>query len=510
MNTTRWFQKVGVALLVVTLALGVWGGLPAPKVAAATCTWTGAVDTAWENAANWSNCNGLAPQNNDTVIIPDVSNDPVINSAATTGLNVTIQSGGKLTNSSSGNIAFASFTIQDGGTYIHDRAASLPGSTRSFAATSTVEFLRNTTNTCPVSATYGNLIINISNFTQNVGCAGNLANIQGNLEIRNTNGYQLRLVSTQSTAHNIGGNLIISGGNLVLSSGTGAPTINVSGNVIINSGLLDLGTSSGAPQLIIAGHFEQSGGTLQRGGSGNRTISLAGNWTRTGGTFTSTGIEVVFNGTTEQTIGGSSATTFNNLTVAYGATVNLPSDATVSGTLINNGKLIQTQDVNGNTDVTFLGTGGYSGVVLNANNVDLGTTTVTILGNQACDTNDSSVHRCFEITPANASGRNATATFYFADSELNGEDCATMGVYRWTGSAWESLSVTSRQCTTSPYSVQTTITNFSKFALSSGGQPPTAITLSRLEAQKKGAGVGLLALSGLVLGGLSLLLRRRR
>ena len=193
-----------IILLSLALVAGLFGVLPVPRALAATCTWTGTTSTAWETASNWSGC-AAAPVNNDTVIIPNVTNDPIISTAATTGLNVTIQNGGLLTNSSSGAIAFNNFTIENGGKYIHNRVAPLPGTTRSFATDSTVEFQRNTLNTCPVSANYGNLIINISN-SGNVGTDPSA--IPGGFEIKNTSGFQLRLVTTQNTAHTIGGNLI--------------------------------------------------------------------------------------------------------------------------------------------------------------------------------------------------------------------------------------------------------------------------------------------------------------
>ena len=64
-----------------------------------------------------------------------------------------------------------------------------------------------------------------------------------------------------------------------------------------------------------------SGGTLQNDGSA-RTVSLSGNWTNNGGTFTpGTFIGVAFNGTTAQTIGGSTDTTFANLTINNAAGV---------------------------------------------------------------------------------------------------------------------------------------------------------------------------------------------
>jgi len=42
------------------------------KVAAASCQWIGGVSTNWEEAGNWSNCNGGIPTSSDSVIIAGV------------------------------------------------------------------------------------------------------------------------------------------------------------------------------------------------------------------------------------------------------------------------------------------------------------------------------------------------------------------------------------------------------------------------------------------------------
>ena len=65
-------------------------------------TWTGAINTAWENAANWS-C-GIVPDSNTDVIINSVVNSPIVNSntscrslTTNTGSSVIISSGNHLT-----------------------------------------------------------------------------------------------------------------------------------------------------------------------------------------------------------------------------------------------------------------------------------------------------------------------------------------------------------------------------------------------------------------------------
>ncbi|MFZ4413725.1 MAG: PKD-like domain-containing protein, partial [Bacteroidales bacterium] len=88
----------------------------------------------------------------------------------------------------------------------------------------------------------------------------------------------------------------------------GIPT--ASTDVIIPSGgnQPNIGTVGGVCRNIII----NSGATLTMGGSYSLTVK--GNWTNNGGTFTSSTSTVVFNGTS-QSIGGSSTTTFYNLNI---------------------------------------------------------------------------------------------------------------------------------------------------------------------------------------------------
>jgi hypothetical protein len=73
-----------------------------------------------------------------------------------------------------------------------------------------------------------------------------------------------------------------------------------------------------------------SGATLA--GTAATTINVSGNWTNNG-TFTANTNTVNFNGSAPQAVGGSSATTFNNLTMNNSAGITLTTGATVNGTL---------------------------------------------------------------------------------------------------------------------------------------------------------------------------------
>ena len=227
-------------------------------------------------------------------------------------------------------------------------------------------------------------------------------------------------------------------------------------------------------------------GNLVLSGSGFKTpaatLQIRGNMTVNGVTFRAGTNAVAFIGTDEQAIGGSSAVAFNALDVASGANVVIPISATAVA-LTNNGTITQTRVVTGTTDVNFLGLGGYGGVTLNANSSDLLTTTVAIRGNQACNRGDELIHRCFDIIPVNNTGRTATITFAFTNSELNNNDCASMNAYHWNGTSWDGpLTVGNRDCASTPYLLQVNnVSTFTPFGLMSVAAP-TSITLMGLRA----------------------------
>ncbi|MAW84059.1 MAG: hypothetical protein CL832_06575, partial [Crocinitomicaceae bacterium] len=82
-----------------------------------TATWDGSSSTDWNTAANWST-NSVPTSSND-VIIPDVTNDPIITSSSDECHNLTIQSGGVLTsNNGSYKLTTASITVNDGGSLV--------------------------------------------------------------------------------------------------------------------------------------------------------------------------------------------------------------------------------------------------------------------------------------------------------------------------------------------------------------------------------------------------------
>ncbi len=96
----------------------------------------------------------------------------------------------------------------------------------------------------------------------------------------------------------------------------------------------------------LAGHLTMTSGALTLNAtSGN--LFIAGNWSRSGGTFTPNGRKVLFNGSIAQAIGGSSPTTFFDLEIANtSGGVSLSAPATVDGTLTLTSGILTTDAVN--------------------------------------------------------------------------------------------------------------------------------------------------------------------
>ncbi|WP_395046804.1 T9SS sorting signal type C domain-containing protein [Flavobacterium sp.] len=89
-------------------------------------TWSGATNTNWSVATNWSG--GVIPNNADCVVIPNVTNDPVVSGASYEALagTLTIQNGGNLTINSNNFITVTNaVTVNAGGIFTLNNNASL-------------------------------------------------------------------------------------------------------------------------------------------------------------------------------------------------------------------------------------------------------------------------------------------------------------------------------------------------------------------------------------------------
>ena len=504
-------------LLVFRLAAVLMGlavfvlGMPR-SVMAGTCTWTGAVSSDWHTGTNWD-C-GSVPGNSDAAIIGLASNNPIIVADATVGT-LTIQNGGLLTYRGGTGVTFSitTFNIEDGGKYIHNRAAPTPLNTtngRNFSSNSIVEIQDfGTTSAQPV---YGNLIINNASTVQ---MSGKLLTVNGDLIKKNLG--EFRLATNQTVGLAIGGNLDIQGGKLIIQSDSAS-----------NAATVSVGQS-----ISIA-----TGTTLQRGstGTGLWSLEVAGNWSNAG-TFTSDTSTVTFNGTASssslQTFAGN--TTLNNLTINSGAIVDTGASVmTVKGTYNNAGQIRHTPAIalancatgtvtekdatNNNTlslsscigDPTFTGALIKTTVGGSFPNGTMGSSMMY----DTCSPSNAFVKRYWEISPnSEAHSLSATATFYYLPSELNGNVWNTLRVYKCVSGVWVAQSGTPTFSNTDTYySVQLPgVSIGSGYALASGS--PTAVTVSSFMASienDNGAGVWMIGIGMGLLSGVALVFFNRR
>ncbi len=185
------------------------------------------------------------------------------------------------------------------GTYEH-RMTSGTIPTATWNTGSTCLLTTWTSNTAP-----GGLVQNFSNFTFN--CSGitgffscgltGAFTINDTLTITNTGSGQFGLANNGSNYTANIGTIKVDGGNLCLTNTGTGNTVNVADKVLI------------------------TGGTLTHlFGTGAVTFNVAGDWEKNGGTFTAGSGTVNFNGNNSlQTISGTSATAFNNITVNKGS-----------------------------------------------------------------------------------------------------------------------------------------------------------------------------------------------
>ena len=195
---------------------------------------------------------------------------------------------------------------------------------------------------------------------------------------------------------------------------------------------------SGANLVIGSGTYvETGGGVTMAGGTAavdnSGMIKLAGDWTNNGsGLINANPGAVVFNGTGSQSIGGSAATTFNNLTVNNGSGVNnnvsLASNAVVAGTLaFTNGNI-----ATGSSKVIVPSSGSISGASATTGwvNGNLEKDFTTDAGTQSFkyETGDAAIYApaTLAMKNVNVSAHPVNITGYIAAADAN-ENVPTAG-----------------------------------------------------------------------------------
>ena len=298
---------------------------------AATKTWNGGTSTDWNTAANWSP-SGIPATGDDVVCTNGNARYPILNASANNAVrSLAINSGSSVTLNSGGSL-----TVSGGNSSISG-AVTNTGGTLSFANTTTV----NSGGTMVLSGGTNLLsaALSISAGGTLVVSGSGLLHMAANTATVPTDNITLNGALSQSggtiALHDISGNgtTTISGGLIKVSHDFKLTTFSAAGGTVqfIASnagGTFPVGTYQFFNVLIDSGVVEEFDNAAV-------TIRISGNYTNNGtASFINKVTTVEFNGSAAQAIGGSSSTTFDNLTVTNAAGVTLYGvDATITDTL---------------------------------------------------------------------------------------------------------------------------------------------------------------------------------
>jgi hypothetical protein len=302
-----------------------------------------------------------------------------------------------------------------------------------------------------------------------------LAAIQGRYQTK------VQFVSGNMTQSNmsVSGDLTIDAGATLTVNGT---VTNTFGNVLINGSLT--GNPSGS--FVVAGPSFTNNGTITNinlffdptaccaplapgSTAAAQTFAGAGTWTGPG-TF-SVGANSALTLGHDLTFGG---TTFSlNGSVNTGAFVlTIPGSVTTNGNGELVGGLKRTGFVNGNT-VSF----GHPNTSIR---FDAGTPPAEVTVRLASGPPAgflTAVNRGYTITPGGGGGYSATLRLHYLDGELNGNNEATMQLWRHTGTTWTPQGASSRD-TAANWIELVGVTQFSPWAISSSIPTVTNVSIS--------------------------------
>ena len=341
----------------------------------------------------------------------------------------------------SGNLGVGANTLTLNG------VATATGGTLSSGATGTVNYNQGSDGQVVLAANYGNLTF--SNFNKDV--SNKTIGIAGTF-------------TPGSGTHTITGSTFVYNGTSAQTLPAGFATYN---NLTLNNPAGTTGFAGLTVQSLLrvqAGTFTSSstytnvqidsGATLAA--SAGSTINVSGSWTNNG-TFTPNNGTVVFNGAVTQTIGGTSASTFHNLTNSNPTGLTFDQNGTVNGILaltsgditVANTKTL-TQPSTGSSSGAFdvIGSVKRTGFVLGTP-LSFGNQFNTIAINSGALPADinvnlvkstpvgfaGSVQRTYTITPNGAHGP-ATLRLHYLQSELNGNTEASLNLRRFNGTGW--------------------------------------------------------------------------
>jgi len=276
-------------------------------------------------------------------------NDLVFNNASGVTMNIGESVDGDFTISSGASVTLGNYSHNLGGSFANNGGTlNATGSTLTYNG-ATAQTVGGTT-----TSTFNNLAFsNSSGVTMTIG-----ETVSGTFTIGSG-----ASVSLGSFSHNLGGNFANNGGTLnatgstLVFNGGSAQTIGGSTTSTFNN--LTFSNTSGVSMTIgetVNGTFTVSSGASFNTGSLSHTFK--GDFANNGSTLNTTGSTLIFNGTSAQSIGGTTSTAFNNLTLDNTSGVTLSFNQTVNGVLTLTNGLLNT----GSNTLTV----GCSGSIANA------------------------------------------------------------------------------------------------------------------------------------------------
>ena len=438
-------------------------------------------------AGSWTNNGGTFTPGSGTVTFDTSSVSNLNGTAASQTFNnfVVDKSGGSLTGAGSLlTLTLNGAMTLNAGTFAAGTITgiSLPGNWTNNGGTFTPGSSNVTFNSTTATQSIAGSAVTQTFFTITMNKTGQILNTGVNTTTLDLNGSLVLTAGTFTAPPNmfIGGDftqatgsIFTPGSGTVTFDGTGAQNINgtlvtkVFNHFTVNKSNT-LSGAAGTTALDINGNVVLTAGTFAAGTA--VTINVAGNWTNNGGTFNGGTGNVILDGPTGQSIGGSAPTTFNGLTISSAGTgAVLGQNATANGTLTLNNNLttganvlIQPStapasvaglfDVIGSVRRTGSPLPSAVGLTFgNQNNIITFTAagtrpsevTITLV-KTAPATFTSAVQRTYSIAQTGGTGFSATLRLRYLEGELNGNVESQLDLWRFDGSTFVDEQQTAR------------------------------------------------------------------
>lgn len=233
--------------------------------------WTGAISTSWNTAGNWTN--GV-PAATIEAIIPDVTNDPLLNTATGLAKTITIQNGGSLTIGAAGTLTINNSAVQgilNQGAIQNNGTISIGGTAPSgqYGINNTASFNNNAGAQINIDRVTATAIYNNSGTFNNAGAitiganaATGVNGVDNYSVFNNYTGGQIN-IDRVNAAITVSSNTFDNAGTIIIGAVTSVATLlNTTGTGTFNNNTGGILKGTGS---IAAARFANAGGSLTPG-----------------------------------------------------------------------------------------------------------------------------------------------------------------------------------------------------------------------------------------------------